>query len=75
MSKQTVYLNRGDFVGNYLGQTEIKTQQILEAHLHNKIAIDLTHLILNEKDLYGRTARATINRFIDDHPEVEIDTY
>ena len=72
MTKQTVLLSRSDFVGSYIGWTEIKTQQILEANRDNKIIIGSAYVAVNEKDLYGQTALNKINQYIRDNPDVDI---
>jgi hypothetical protein len=50
-------LNRRDFIGEYVGQTSLKTNNVLEAHKDKVILIDEGYtLMLDQDDRFGHEA-------------------
>lgn len=61
-------VNRGDLVGGYLGQTAIKTREVLESALGGVLFIDEAYsLYKNQQDSFGLEAIEEILKFMEDH--------
>lgn len=68
--KPYIVLGRGDFVGQYQGDTSIKTKEILEANKGKVIILEEAYLFCNgERDSYGLEAITLINRYMDEHQD------
>ncbi len=70
---QTVVVNRHDFVGNYIGQTVLKTEKLLRANLDKTLLIEESHaLCVNDRDTFGREAVDTIKSFMSKNPNSKV---
>jgi replication-associated recombination protein RarA len=62
-------VSRVDFVSEYLGQTAIKTTNLLKESLGKVLFIDEAYsLYEGNNDPYGSEALTTLNRFLSEHP-------
>ncbi len=67
-SGQLVETDRSGLVGSYLGQTAIKTQEVIQQALGGVLFIDEAYSLTNdEKDSYGKEAIETILKAMEDH--------
>lgn len=65
--KPYIILGRGDFVAAHVGETSIKTKEILEANKGKIIIIEEAYtLFTSEKDSFGMEALTLINRYMDE---------
>ena len=61
-------VSREDFVGGFLGQTAIKTENLLKESLGKVLFIDEAYSLINdERDSYGYECLTTLNRFMSEH--------
>lgn len=64
-------VSRGDFVGQYLGQTSLKTRNLLEANRGKVLFIDEAYSLYNSNgiggDMYGDEALTEINKFMSEN--------
>lgn len=62
-------VSREDFVAGYLGQTAIKTKNLLEQNIGKVLFVDEAYSLLNKGiDPYGMEALTTINLFMSENP-------
>ena len=62
-------VSRNDFVSGYLGQTAIKTKELLNKNLGKVLFIDEAYSLMNdEPDPYGMEAITTLNLFMSENP-------
>ena len=62
-------VSRPDFVAEYLGQTAIKTLELLKSSLGKVLFIDEAYSLVNsDRDSYGMEALTVINQFMTEHP-------
>ena len=62
-------VSRADFVAEYLGQTAIKTLELLKSCLGKVLFIDEAYSLINsERDSYGMEALTVLNQFMSEHP-------
>jgi SpoVK/Ycf46/Vps4 family AAA+-type ATPase len=62
-------VSRVDLVAGYVGQTAIKTEELLKECLGGVVFIDEAYsLIHGEKDDFGMEALTTLNQFMSEHP-------
>lgn len=65
---QLVETDRSGLVAGYLGQTAIKTQQVIQEALGGVLFIDEAYALANDKeDSYGKEAIETILKAMEDH--------
>lgn len=65
---QLVETDRSGLVGGYLGQTAIKTQEVIQSALGGVLFIDEAYSLANDKDdSYGKEAIETILKAMEDH--------
>ena len=65
---QLVETDRSGLVGGYLGQTAIKTQEVIQSALGGVLFIDEAYSLANDKDdSYGKEAIETILKVMEDH--------
>ena len=65
---QLVETDRSGLVAGYLGQTAIKTQEVIQKALGGVLFIDEAYALANdEKDPYGKEAIETILKAMEDH--------
>ena len=63
-------VSRKDFIAEYMGQTAIKTQKLLEANRGKVVFIDEAYSLLNDpRDAYGHEALSTLILFMSEHPD------
>ncbi len=61
-------VSRGDFVGQYVGDTSIKTQNLLSNNLEKCLIIDEAYLLgQEEKNSFGHEAIGAMVNFLDKH--------
>jgi hypothetical protein len=66
---EVVLASRGTFTGQFLGETERKTCDFLEANRGNVVVIDEAYnLCQDDRDTYGKQAAAEIVRFLSENP-------
>lgn len=70
---KVVYLNRKDFISNYIGFTYFKTSMLLNAY--RKKIIIMYHVKLSEHDNFGQEAVDAINDYIRLCPNLKIYQY
>ena len=62
-------VSRPDFVAEYLGQTAIKTLDLLKANIGKVLFIDEAYSLINsDRDSYGMEALTVLNQFMSEHP-------
>ena len=62
-------VSRPDFVAEYLGQTAIKTLDLLKNNLGKVLFIDEAYSLINsDRDSYGMEALTVLNQFMSEHP-------
>ena len=67
-SRQIINVTRNDLVANYVGQTSLKTKELLEKALDGVLHIDEAYsLISSENDTFGREALDAILSFVDEN--------
>lgn len=65
---QLVEADRSSLVAGYLGQTAIKTQEVIKRALGGVLFIDEAYALINEKnDSYGKEAIETLLKAMEDH--------
>lgn len=66
-----IIVGREDLVGQYLGETAIKTRNVLEASIGNVLFIDEAYSLGNTErmDSYSKECIDTITKFIGEHPK------
>lgn len=62
-----VETDRSQLIAGYLGQTAIKTREVLENALDGVLFIDEAYALTNEEDSYGKEAVDTLLKFMEDH--------
>lgn len=63
-------VNRSDFVAEYVGQTAIKTRELLESNLGKVVFIDEAYSLINgERDTFGMEALTILNQFMSEHSD------
>lgn len=63
-------VSRKDFVAEYVGQTAIKTQRLLNAYKGKVLFIDEAYSLMNDsRDPFGLEALTTLNQFMSENPE------
>jgi hypothetical protein len=66
-----VFAKREDFIAGYVGQTAVKTKQLLESAIGGVLVIDEAYSLgdsnLDGKDSFGREAINTITPFLSEH--------
>jgi replication-associated recombination protein RarA len=63
-------VSRADFVSEYLGQTAIKTNNLLKENIGKVLFIDEAYsLYEGREDPYGIEALTTLNKFLSEHPK------
>lgn len=68
-SLQIKIVSRPDFVAEYLGQTAIKTLDLLKSNIGKVLFIDEAYSLINsERDSYGMEALTVLNQFMSEHP-------
>ena len=68
-------VSRPDFVGQYVGHTCEKTQNLLQTTLEEGkvLFIDEAYsIVLDDKDSFGHEALNELNRFMSEHPELVV---
>lgn len=66
-------VSREDFVAKYVGQTAIKTQELLIENIGKVLFIDEAYsLYQGPEDNFGHEALTVLNRFMSEHPEAII---
>jgi len=62
---------RGDLIGQYLGETSMKTQMVLEASVGGILILDEAYALGDKagRDSYSAECLNTINQFLSEHPE------
>lgn len=66
---EVVLASRGTFTGQFLGETEKKTCEFLEANRGNVVVFDEAYnLCQDDRDTYGKQAAAEIVRFLSENP-------
>ena len=66
---QLVEVDRSGLVAGYLGQTAIKTQEVLQQAIGGILFIDEAYTLSEEDDAYGQEAIDTILKAMEDHRE------
>jgi DNA polymerase III delta prime subunit len=62
-------VSRSDFVSEYLGQTAIKTNNLLRENIGKVLLIDEAYsLYEGRNDMYGMEALTALNKFLSEHP-------
>lgn len=72
LSKGTFYTaGREDLIGQFLGETAIKTTEVLEGSLGGVLFIDEVYSLGNEekRDSFSKECIDTINKFLTEHPK------
>lgn len=65
-----VILGRGDFIAAHIGETSIKTVEILEKNRGKIIIIEEAYtLFMSERDSFGMEALTLINRYMDEYED------
>lgn len=67
--KEVIEVSREDLVAEYLGQTAIKTKQVLNNAKGGILFIDEAYSLIQENDSYGIEAINTILKFMEDNRE------
>lgn len=63
-------VSRTDFIAEYMGQTAIKTTELLKRNQGKVLFIDEAYsLCISDRDAYGREALTTLNLYMSEHPE------
>ena len=63
-------VSRVDFIAEYMGQTSVKTMELLERNRGKVIFIDEAYsLYTSDRDAYGKEALTTLNLYMSDHPD------
>lgn len=62
-------INRSDLVAEYLGQTAIKTLNLLQQNVGKVVFIDEAYsLVTSDRDSFGMESLTIINQFMSEHP-------
>lgn len=65
---QVVEVGRADLVGGYLGQTALKTREVIDSAMGGCLFIDEAYaLVTDDRDAYGREALAELIKVMEDH--------
>lgn len=65
-SKKVVEVDRGGLVGQYVGETPQKTMQAIEAAMGGVLFIDEAYALVQEHEIYGKEAVATLLKAMED---------
>ena len=64
-----VEVDRSALVAGYVGQTAIKTQEVISKAMGGVLFIDEAYMLSNEKDVFGQEAIDTLLKAMEDHRE------
>ena len=65
-----IVLGRGDFVGSHVGETSIKSAELLRKHKGKIIILEEAYLFhTDERDSFGMEALTLINRYMDERSD------
>ena len=64
-----VEVDRSALVAGYVGQTAIKTQDVISKAMGGILFIDEAYMLSNEKDVFGQEAIDTLLKAMEDHRE------
>ena len=64
-----VEVDRSALVAGYVGQTAIKTQEVIAKSMGGVLFIDEAYMLSNEKDVFGQEAIDTLLKAMEDHRE------
>ena len=64
-----VEVDRSGLVAGYVGQTAIKTQEVIAKAMGGILFIDEAYMLSNEKDVFGQEAIDTLLKAMEDHRE------
>lgn len=70
LKKQTIkVVGREDLIGQYLGETAIKTKKVLESSIGSVLFIDEAYSLGNpeKRDSYSKECLDTLNKFLSEH--------
>ena len=62
-----VETGRSDLVAGYMGQSALKTKEVLERSLDGVLFIDEAYQLVNERDSFGKEALETLVAFMENH--------
>ncbi|KAA9239524.1 AAA family ATPase [Aerococcus tenax] len=65
--KKFIEVSRSDLVAGYVGQTSLKTREVLESALGGVLFIDEAYSLANSNDNFGQEAINEILKFMEDH--------
>ncbi|WP_230081900.1 AAA family ATPase [Aerococcus tenax] len=65
--KKFIEVSRSDLVAGYVGQTALKTREVLESALGGVLFIDEAYSLANSNDNFGQEAINEILKFMEDH--------
>lgn len=66
---QLIEVDRSGLVAGYLGQTAIKTREVIEKAIGGILFIDEAYMLTGENDAFGQEAVDTILKAMEDHRE------
>ena len=62
-------VDRSALVAGYVGQTAIKTQEVISRSMGGVLFIDEAYMLSSEKDVFGQEAIDTLLKAMEDHRE------